>query len=96
MIIITAGEVVFSPISSAVVAQSAPQDKRGRYMGFFALSQTIGFSLSPLFGGVLLDVFPTNNIALWGIIASVGLVAAIGFWQWGKMKQTVGVGTLRV
>jgi len=96
MIIITTGEVVFSPISSAVVAQSAPQDKRGRYMGFFALSQTIGFSLSPLFGGVLLDIFPTNNIALWGIIASVGLVAAIGFWQWGKMKQTVRVDTMRV
>jgi MFS family permease len=87
MVIITSGEVVFSPISSAVVAESAPPDKRGRYMGFFALSQTIGFSLSPLFGGVLLDVFPTNNIALWGIIASVGLVAAVGFWRWGKMKQ---------
>lgn len=87
MVIITSGEVVFSPISSAVVAESAPPDKRGRYMGFFAISQTIGFSLSPLFGGVLLDVFPTNNIALWGIIASVGLVAAVGFWRWGKMTQ---------
>jgi MFS family permease len=87
MIVITSGEVIFSPISSAVVAESAPSDKRGRYMGFFALSQTIGFSLSPLFGGVLLDLFPTNNIALWGIIASVGLVAAVGFWCWGKMKR---------
>lgn len=87
MIIITSGEVIFSPISSAVVAESAPSDKRGRYMGFFALSQTIGYSLSPLFGGILLDIFPTNNIALWGIVASVGIVAALGFWQWGKMKH---------
>jgi MFS family permease len=90
MIIITSGEVVFSPISSAVVAESAPSDKRGRYMGFFALSQTLGFSLSPLFGGVLLDIFPTNNMALWGIIASVGLVAGAGFWWWGKMKHQHG------
>lgn len=96
MVIITTGEVVFSPISSSVVAQSAPLDKRGRYMGFFALTQTIGFSLSPLFGGILLDVFPNNNIALWGIIASVGLVAAVGFWYWGKMKQTRELGPVEV
>ncbi|MDP2918596.1 MAG: MFS transporter [Dehalococcoidia bacterium] len=87
MVIITAGEVTFSPISSSIVAESAPADKRGRYMGFFALSQTIGFSISPLFGGVLLDLFPANPIALWGIIASVGLVAAVGFWRWGKMSR---------
>jgi predicted MFS family arabinose efflux permease len=87
LIIITAGEVVFSPISSSVVAESAPPDKRGRYMGFFALTQTIGYSLAPLFGGVLLDSFPTNNIAIWGIIASIGLIAALGFWRWGQMKQ---------
>lgn len=83
MIIITAGEVVFSPISSAVVAETAPPDKRGRYMGFFALSQTLGYSVAPLFGGVLLDMFPANAPALWGIIASVGLVAAAGFLWWG-------------
>ena len=85
IVIITAGEVTFSPITSAVVAESAPPDKRGRYMGFFALSQTLGFSLSPLFGGVLLDVFPTEPRLLWGIIAAGGVVAAVGFYVWGKM-----------
>jgi predicted MFS family arabinose efflux permease len=96
LVIITTGEVVFSPISSSVVAQSAPRDKRGRYMGFFALTQTIGYSFAPLFGGVLLDSFPTNNFALWGIIASVGLVAAIGFWRWGKMKQAAELDSARL
>lgn len=85
IVIITAGEVTFSPITSAVVAESAPPDKRGRYMGFFALSQTLGFSLSPLFGGVLLDIFPTEPRLLWGIIAAGGVVAAVGFYAWGKM-----------
>lgn len=87
IVIITAGEVIFSPIASAVVAESAPPDKRGRYMGFFALSQTLGFSISPLFGGVLLDVFPSEPRLLWGIIAAVGVVAAAGFYTWGKMTR---------
>ena len=56
-------------------------------MGFFALSQTLGWSLSPLFGGVLLDAFPTQPRLLWGIIASVGVIAAIGFYFWGRMTR---------
>ncbi|MFH0768275.1 MAG: MFS transporter [Chloroflexota bacterium] len=91
IVIITAGEVTFSPIASAVVAEAAPLTKRGRYMGFFALTHTLGWSLSPLFGGVLLDIFPSEPRILWGIIASVGLVAAAGFYGWGKMaKKPVG------
>lgn len=89
LVIITMGEVVFSPVSSAVVAEAAPPDKRGRYMGFFALTQTIGFSLSPLFGGVLLDAFPTRGLPIWGTIAAVGLVAAVGFWWWGRKHEKV-------
>jgi len=56
-------------------------------MGFFTLSQTLGQSLSPLFGGVLLDTFPAEPRILWGIIASVGVVAAIGFRFWGKFRS---------
>jgi MFS family permease len=82
--IITAGEVTFSPIASTVVAESAPPNLRGRYMGFAGLSQTIGFSFAPLFGGVLLDAFPTDPRLLWGIIALVGLFPAFGFIWWGR------------
>ena len=84
--IITAGEVTFSPISSSVVAESSPPNWRGRYMGFSGLSQTIGFSFAPLFGGVLLDAFPTEAKLLWGIIALVGLMPAFGFIWWGRKK----------
>ena len=85
IVLITAGEVTLTPIASAVVAESAPPDKRGRYMGFFGLSQTLGYSLAPLFGGVLLDLFPSQSRILWGIIGSVGVVTAVGFYIWGRM-----------
>ncbi len=87
VVIITMGEVTLAPISSAVVAESAPADKRGRYMGFFTLSQTLGNSTAPLFGGVLLDTFPSEPRFLWGIIGSVGLVAAFGFYLWGRLRR---------
>lgn len=83
--LITAGEVTVSPVSSAVVAETSPPDKRGRYMGFFGLTQTLGLAISPLFGGVLLDAFPSESRLLWGIIASVGMMAAIVFHIWGRM-----------
>jgi MFS family permease len=85
IMLITAGEVTLSPISSAVVAEAAPEDKRGRYMGFFTLGQTLGYALSPLFGGVLLDNFPTESRLLWGIIGAVGIVSAAGFYIWGRL-----------
>jgi MFS family permease len=86
IMVITLGEVTLVPISSAVVAEAAPEDRRGRYMGFFALSQTLGYSLSPLFGGVLLDAFPAEPRLLWGIIGGVGAVAAVGFHMWGRIS----------
>lgn len=84
--VITAGEITFSPIASSVVAESAPPDWRGRYMGFSGLSQTIGMSFAPLFGGVLLDVFPTEARLVWGLIALVGLIPTAGFYWWGRHK----------
>ncbi len=85
--VITAGEIVFAPLSLAVVAALAPQDQRGQYMGFFALSEMIGRSFGPLVGGVLLDTFPTDPPLVWGPIAFVALIAAVGFYWWGMVQR---------
>ena len=79
MLIITIGEVIFSPTSMAAVANMAPSERVGRYMGFFGLTEALGWSLGPFLGGVLFDHLSGQPVLLWGLIAAVGVVAALGF-----------------
>ena len=85
IVIITLGEIIHAPASLAVVGELAPSKYRGRYMGFFGLTQVLGMAFSPLLGGILLDVVPESPLLLWGIIASLGFTAAIGYYWWGKV-----------
>ncbi len=84
MIIVTMGEITFSPVATAVVGELAPEDKRGRYMGFFGWSETIGMSVAPLVGGILLDTFTDTPNLVWVPIAAFGFIAAAGFFWWGR------------
>ncbi len=79
MIVITLGEVVFSPTSMAAVANMAPEARVGRYMGLFGLTEALGWSLGPFLGGILYDGLRSTPMVLWGIIATIGVVAALGF-----------------
>ena len=79
MIIITMGEIIFSPVSLSVVGELSPHDRRGRYMAFYGLSEGLGFSSAALFGGVLLDIFPTQSLPIWGTISILAFMTAIGF-----------------
>jgi MFS family permease len=84
MVIITLGEITTAPTMLAVVGEIAPAGQRGRYMGFYGLSETIGVSTGPMLGGILLDSFATNGLAIWGIIGIVALLAGFGFFFWGR------------
>lgn len=79
MVLITLGEVTFSPTASAAVASMAAEDRVGRYMGFFGLTEALGWSLGPFLGGVLFDRMAGQPVLMWGMIASLGAVAAVGF-----------------
>lgn len=80
MLVITLGEVTFSPTAMAAVANMAPERRAGRYMGMFGLTDALGWSVGPFVGGLLFDTLHQAPVALWGIIALFGATAAAGFW----------------
>jgi MFS family permease len=92
MAIITTGEILFSPMSMAVVGELSPKSWRGRYQGFYGLSETLGVSLGPTLGGFLLDsTAPDGRLAVWLPIASVIMVAGLAFYAWGKWLRPAAV-----
>lgn len=88
MIVITLGEVTFSPVSMAAVANMTPAARMGRYMGFFGLTEALGWSLGPFIGGVLYDRLVHAPVVLWGIIAAIGVTAAMGFMLTQKRESS--------
>jgi MFS family permease len=90
MAVVTLGEMTVAPTTLAVVAEMSPPTWRGRYMGFYGLSETIGVALGPFVGGILLDTFPKGTVSIWGVIAGSALLAAVGFMRWGRFKRRVG------
>jgi MFS family permease len=79
MLVNTGGEVVFSPTSTAVVANMAPPERIDRYMGLFGLTEAIGWSAGPFVGGILIDVLHHVPIVMWCVIGAMGTAATVGF-----------------
>ncbi len=82
MIVITLGELIFSPAADSMVSLIAPPGRTGRYMGAYSLTASFGWSIGPFIGGVLIDLFAGRPFALWSSIAAIALLAAAGFRRW--------------
>lgn len=72
----TVGEVVGFPVASALVSDLAPPELRGRYQGAFSMTWGLAFTLSPIFGGELLERF--GGRTLWLSCLAVGAAVALG------------------
>jgi MFS family permease len=84
MAVITTGEIINSPVALSVIGELCPQDQRGRYMGLFGLSETLGIAVGPLAGGILLDAFPSDLRLVWAPIGLMAFVAAAGYYWWQR------------
>ena len=74
VVVWTFGEMCFSPVASAYVADIAPDDMRGRYQGLFALTFSFGMVMAPIGGIPLLGIDPQ---LLWGVCLGLGVLAAM-------------------
>jgi MFS family permease len=84
MVIVTVGELFISPPGLTLTARLAPEGRIGRYMGVRGFFETAGWSLGPLYGGVILDRMGGTPWAAWLTISSLALVAASGYWLFGR------------
>jgi MFS family permease len=83
VVIITIGEMIIMPTASALAANFAPEDMRGRYMAVFGLSWAIPATVGPSAAGLILDNY--NPDLLWyigAIICAVSVVAFYGLHLW--------------
>ena len=90
IVVLVAGEMLFIPTSYAVVSKISRLEDRAKSMGMLGLCGTIGSSFGPLFGGFLLDRFPTEPLYLWAPVAFPAFLAAVCFLLWrGYVKTEV-------
>jgi MFS family permease len=84
IVLISMGEIVYMSIVSAIVADMAPESKRGIYMGFMGFVQSLAMGIGFFFGMFLFDVLPDHRY-IWIIFGTFGLVTSIGYVAFARM-----------
>ena len=79
MLAITAAEVMFAPAHQTAIAEAADPAHRGRAYGVVGFAQMVGIAVAPLAGGILLDTIGHLHMAMWAVIACIGIVQALCF-----------------
>lgn len=82
MLFITIGEMIVMPISQALAARFAPEDKRARYLAFFGLSWAVPSMLGPWMAGMVMDKLDPRWV--WyagGILLGIAILAFLRLHQ---------------
>ena len=75
VVIWTIGEMILLPSMSNFVAEIAPPDRRGEYMGLYSMAWGIAFAIGPWLGTLVLERY--GRVALWsGCFVAAALAAA--------------------
>jgi MFS family permease len=79
MAVATVAEMIWSPATTTLQANMAPEDKRGRYFGFAGLFSSLGFAVGPLAGGVLMNNLSEDLSLMWFIVAAMFLACGAAY-----------------
>jgi predicted MFS family arabinose efflux permease len=71
------GEMVLLPGLAAYVAEVAPDERRGAWLGLYTMSFNVALFFGPAFGTLLLEHF--GGRVLWGTMFALGLLSALLF-----------------
>jgi MFS family permease len=85
MVVMTVGELIVMPTSSAYAASLAPADMRGRYMSLYGLTWPVAAGIAPMMGGVMSDTFGPVTIWYGGLVA--GLLATVWYIALSRRPQ---------
>ncbi|RAG81365.1 MFS transporter [Streptacidiphilus pinicola] len=77
VVVWTVGEIIWTPVNQALVAELSPVHGRGRYQGAYSLAWQVSSFLAPLVAGVMLTSWGAGSV--WLTCALVGVVAALGY-----------------
>ncbi len=78
IVVMTIGELILMPTSSAYVANLAPPDMRGRYMSVAGLTWNASAGVAPVLGGFLSDNIAP--VATWYGAFMVGILGILWFY----------------
>ncbi len=76
IVIVTIGELIIVPTSSAYVANRAHPEMRGRYMGIYNLAWSFARGVGPVLGGWIGDTLGPTSIWYGGFI--IGALSSLG------------------
>ena len=87
MAVMTIGELITAPTATTFVANLAPSEQRGRYLGVFGLTWHVAMAIGPFAAGILTDLY--GICSPWFAGAAVGIAAVYAFVLLDKrMKQS--------
>jgi predicted MFS family arabinose efflux permease len=73
VVVWTLGEMILFPTSSARVAELAPDERRGEYMGYYSMAFGLSFTAGPWLGSFVYERW--GGRALWWLCLPAGLVS---------------------
>jgi len=85
MVVMTIGELITAPTATTFVANLAPQDQRGRYLGVFGLTWHVAMAIGPFAAGILTDGFGIRSP--WFVSVLVGFLSVFAFVMLDRRRK---------
>ena len=71
----TMGEMIFLPGCAAYVAEIAPANRQGQYMGFYTMAFSVAFTIGPWLGTYIMEKFGSGP--MWIFMFTIGSLSAL-------------------